>query len=131
MYVALNQVSIHFGQVKAVESLSASIGSGELVALLGPSGCGKSTTLFVLVGIYKPTSGEVRFDDKVVNKVDPEDREIGMVFQNYALYPHMSVLDNILFPLHSFNPELLKPKSGVQLLPEYGRTYRLEAGQLL
>jgi ABC-type sugar transport system ATPase subunit len=99
MHITLDQVTIQFGQVKAVDGLSAAFRSGELVALLGPSGCGKSTTLFVLAGIYKPTTGEVRFDGKVMNDVEPERREIGMVFQNYALYPHMSVLDNILFPL--------------------------------
>ncbi|MFC0212711.1 ABC transporter ATP-binding protein [Paenibacillus chartarius] len=99
MQIELDRVTIQFGSVTAVDQLSAAFRSGELVALLGPSGCGKSTTLFALAGIYKPTSGEVRFDGNVVNKLEPEDREIGMVFQNYALYPHMTVLDNILFPL--------------------------------
>ncbi|WP_282938963.1 ABC transporter ATP-binding protein [Paenibacillus sp. RC67] len=99
MHITLDQVTVQFGQVKAVDNLSATFRSGELVALLGPSGCGKSTSLFVLAGIYKPTAGIVKFDDQVMNQVEPEDREIGMVFQNYALYPHMSVLDNILFPL--------------------------------
>lgn len=99
MQISLDQLTVQFGQVKAVDSLSASFRSGELVALLGPSGCGKSTTLFVLAGLCKPTSGDVRFDGKRMNQVEPEDRGIGMVFQNYALYPHMNVLDNILFPL--------------------------------
>jgi multiple sugar transport system ATP-binding protein len=88
-----------FQGVPAVDKLSAVLESGELVALLGPSGCGKSTTLFMLAGLYKPTDGEILFDGNNVNRVEPEHREIGMVFQNYALYPHMTVLQNILFPL--------------------------------
>jgi inositol-phosphate transport system ATP-binding protein len=69
------------------------------VALLGPSGCGKSTTLFMLAGIYLPSGGELRFDGHLVNEVEARDRNVGIVFQSYALYPHMSVRDNIRFPL--------------------------------
>src|SRR5215471_7785745 len=75
------------------------IEDAELVALLGPSGCGKTTTLLMLAGIYKPTGGLIRFDGVVVNELPPQDRNVGMVFQSYALYPHMSVFDNIAFPL--------------------------------
>ncbi|MBE3562147.1 MAG: ABC transporter ATP-binding protein [Hydrogenibacillus schlegelii] len=99
MRVELEGVSMRFGEVTAVDRLDATIESGELVALLGPSGCGKTTTLFLLAGLYRPTSGVIRFDGAVVNDVPPERRAIGMVFQNYALYPHMTVFENIAFPL--------------------------------
>jgi inositol-phosphate transport system ATP-binding protein len=75
------------------------IEDGEFVALLGPSGCGKSTSLFMLAGIYLPSDGELLFDGHIVNEVEARDRNVGIVFQSYALYPHMSVRDNILFPL--------------------------------
>lgn len=88
-----------FDDVTAVNNLNVTINEGELVCLLGPSGCGKSTTLFMLAGLYKPSSGELYFGDRLVNNVEPENRGIGMVFQNYALYPHMTVLKNIMFPL--------------------------------
>lgn len=88
-----------FDDVTAVDRLNVTIEEGKLVSLLGPSGCGKSTTLFMLAGLYQPTSGELYFGDQLVNKVEPEKRGIGMVFQNYALYPHMTVLKNIMFPL--------------------------------
>lgn len=91
---------MQFPGAVAVDKLNAVMESGDLVALLGPSGCGKSTTLFfMLAGLYKPTGGEILFDGSNVNRVEPENREIGMVFQNYALYPHMTVQQNILFPL--------------------------------
>ncbi|GAA3324173.1 hypothetical protein GCM10020331_050980 [Ectobacillus funiculus] len=79
--------------------MNLTIEDGEFVALLGPSGCGKSTTMLMIAGIYKPNSGEVYFDGQIVNDLEPKDRNIGMVFQSYALYPHMTVLDNIAFPL--------------------------------
>jgi inositol-phosphate transport system ATP-binding protein len=88
-----------WGAVTAVEPTDLRIDDGEFVAILGPSGCGKSTTLFMLAGIYAPTDGEIRFDGHVVNEVEARDRNVGIVFQSYALYPHMSVRDNILFPL--------------------------------
>ncbi|MGD6969317.1 ABC transporter ATP-binding protein [Rossellomorea vietnamensis] len=99
MRIDLKNISMKFDDVTAVDNLNVTINEGELVSLLGPSGCGKSTTLFMLAGLYRPTSGEMLFGDKLVNKVEPENREIGMVFQNYALYPHMTVLKNIMFPL--------------------------------
>ncbi len=99
MKVFLDRLSKYFGQVKAVDNLTLAIEDGEFVALLGPSGCGKTTTLLTIAGFYKPTAGFVLFDDKVVNELPPRERNIGMVFQSYALYPHMSVLDNITFPL--------------------------------
>lgn len=84
---------------RAVDGLNLEINRGEFVALLGPSGCGKTTTLMMLAGLLKPTSGEIYFNDRMVNHVEPKDRNIGMVFQSYALYPHLTVRDNIAFPL--------------------------------
>jgi inositol-phosphate transport system ATP-binding protein len=88
-----------WGEVVAIDHLDLAIEHGEFVALLGPSGCGKSTTLFLLAGIYAPSEGEVRFDGRVVNEVEARDRNVGIVFQSYALYPHMTVRRNIMFPL--------------------------------
>ena len=85
--------------VVAVNDMSIEIPSGKLVGLLGPSGCGKSTTLFMLSGLEAPTSGTILFDDQDVTTLAPERRGIGLVFQNYALYPHMTVEQNISFPL--------------------------------
>ena len=99
MEVKLENLSKHFGKVKAVNNFNLEINDGEFVALLGPSGCGKTTTLLMIAGIYKPTAGGIYFGDKIVNEVLPKDRKIGMVFQSYALYPHMTVFDNITFPL--------------------------------
>lgn len=82
-----------------IENLNLTVENGEFVALLGPSGCGKSTTMLMIAGIYKPTSGEIYFNNQLVNEMEPKERNIGMVFQSYALYPHMTVLENIAFPL--------------------------------
>jgi len=83
----------------AVDGINLELKEGELASILGPSGCGKSTTLLMLAGIYAPTSGEILFDGEIVNDVEARDRNVGIVFQSYALYPNMSVLNNILFPL--------------------------------
>ncbi len=83
----------------AVDNLDIVIGDGELIGLLGPSGCGKSTTLYMVAGLKDPTGGEIWFDDQDVTHLAPEKRGIGLVFQNYALYPHMTVYNNIAFPL--------------------------------
>ena len=99
MKIQLRDISMRFDNVTAVDRLNVTIEEGTLVSLLGPSGCGKSTTLFMLAGLYQPSEGELYFGERLVNKVEPENREIGMVFQNYALYPHLTVLKNIMFPL--------------------------------
>ena len=99
MLVELNDLTKNWGSVTGADGITLDIQSGEFVAFLGPSGCGKTTTLLMVAGIYKPTAGEIRFDDRVVNQVAPKDRNIGMVFQSYALYPHMSVRQNIGYPL--------------------------------
>lgn len=90
-------------ETKAVDNLDTVIESGTLVALLGPSGCGKSTTLFMIAGLVKPTSGKIFFGEDDVTKLAPEKRGIGLVFQNYALYPHMTVFKNIIFPLENID----------------------------
>ncbi len=87
------------GKTYAVRDINLTINKGEFVALLGPSGCGKSTTLMMLCGLYRPTEGSIYFNGRYVNNVMPKDRNIGMVFQSYALYPNMSVFENIAFPL--------------------------------
>jgi len=88
-------------KVIAVNDLNVEIPSGQLVGLLGPSGCGKSTTLFMISGLEEPTSGRILFGEDDVTNLAPEKRGIGLVFQNYALYPHMTVEGNILFPLQN------------------------------
>jgi inositol-phosphate transport system ATP-binding protein len=83
----------------AVAGVDLSIEDGAFIAVLGPSGCGKSTTLLMLAGIYSPTMGEIAFDGARVNYVEARDRNVGIVFQSYALYPNMTVLENVMFPL--------------------------------
>ena len=99
MRVTLEHLTKKFSDVTAVSDFSATLEHGELISLLGPSGCGKSTILNMLAGILPVTSGKIYFDDDDVTNMPPEKRGIGLVFQNYALYPHMTVLQNICFPL--------------------------------
>ena len=100
--------------VVAVNDMTVEIPSGKLVGLLGPSGCGKSTTLFMLSGLETPTSGRIVFGDDDVTDLEPQKRGIGLVFQNYALYPHMTVAQNIMFPL--LNMRVPKPEAKVRAL---------------
>ena len=88
-----------YGEVKAVRGIDLNVAQGEFIALVGPSGCGKSTTLRMIAGLEDVTSGEVIIGERVVNEVAPKDRDVAMVFQNYALYPHMNVLQNISIAL--------------------------------
>ena len=99
MKVRIDNVTKTFGQTTAVSNFSAELEDGHLICLLGPSGCGKSTLLNMLCGIIPVSQGQIFFDDKDVTKLPPDQRNIGMVFQNYALYPHMTVAENIAFPL--------------------------------
>ena len=92
-------------EVTAVDNFCFEIPDGTLVGLLGPSGCGKSTTLNLISGLEKPTEGRVFFGDTDVTDMAPEDRGVGLVFQNYALYPHLTVQQNIMFPLQNFRGE--------------------------
>ncbi len=92
-------------EVVAVNNFTFTIPDGKLVGLLGPSGCGKSTTLYMISGLQKPSSGKIFFGEEDVTELSPVNRGIGLVFQNYALYPHMTVLQNILFPLQNLKGE--------------------------
>src|SRR6516225_7053350 len=97
--IALKKLRKQFGQFVAVSDLDLDIRAGEFVSLLGPSGCGKTTTLRMLAGLEFPTSGTISFGERVVNDLSPARRNIAMVFQSYALYPHMTVAENIAYPL--------------------------------
>ncbi|OWJ54955.1 ABC transporter ATP-binding protein [Pyrodictium delaneyi] len=97
--VRLENVTKRFGRVVAVNNVTLEFPDGRFSALLGPSGSGKSTLLYLIAGIYKPTSGRIFFGDREVTHLPPKERNVGLVFQNYALYPHMKVYDNIAFPL--------------------------------
>jgi len=97
--ISLTGLTKRFGSVVAVDDLHLDVRNGELVALLGPSGCGKTTTLRIIAGFELPDAGEIEFDDRRVTELQPERRNIGMVFQNYALFPHMTVAQNVAFGL--------------------------------
>jgi multiple sugar transport system ATP-binding protein len=97
--VTLIGVTKRFGDFTAVDDLSMEIEDGKFTVLVGPSGCGKTTTLRMVAGLEEATSGEIRIGERTVNRVPPKDRDIAMVFQNYALYPHMDVYNNMAFGL--------------------------------
>ncbi len=97
--VELNNIEMSYGDTKVLHNISTSMKDGEFVVLVGPSGCGKSTTLRIIAGLEMPQSGEVFIGDRNVTNIAPKDRNIAMVFQNYALYPHMTVFDNMAFGL--------------------------------
>jgi len=98
------------GTVTAVNDFDFTLPDGKLIGLLGPSGCGKSTVLNLISGLENPTSGTIRFEDQDVTLLPPEKRGIGLVFQNYALYPHLTVLQNILFPLQNVKGKERMPR---------------------
>src|ERR1700753_3242440 len=95
----IHELRKSFGPVEVVRGVSIDIADGEFVVLVGPSGCGKSTLLRMIAGLESASSGEIRIGDRVVNDVPPKARDIAMVFQNYALYPHMTVAENMSFAL--------------------------------
>jgi multiple sugar transport system ATP-binding protein len=101
MEVRVENLTKAFADTVAVNSINVTFESGKLIGLLGPSGCGKSTTLFMLAGLHEPTGGRIFFGEEDVTDLPPEKRGIGLVFQNYALYPHMTVEKNIMFPLEN------------------------------
>jgi putative spermidine/putrescine transport system ATP-binding protein len=95
----LDGLTKRYGRVTALDRFSLRVGKGELVSLLGPSGCGKTTALRIIAGFIRPNEGTVRIAGKVANAIPPHQRDIGMVFQNYALFPHMTVYQNTEFGL--------------------------------
>ncbi len=124
MKIELKNITKSFDKkTNTIDNLNLSIEDGEFIALLGPSGCGKTTTMLMIAGIYKPDSGDILFDGQRVNEVEPKDRNVGMVFQSYALYPHMTVLDNIAFPLKQ---QKVKKEERIQRAKEAAATVHLE-----
>ena len=97
--VTLDRVTKRFGEVTAVQDLSIEVEDREFLVMVGPSGCGKSTTLRLIAGLEELSDGNIYIGENLVNDVPPKDRDIAMVFQSYALYPHMSVYDNLSFGL--------------------------------
>src|SRR5207244_8752144 len=95
--VTLDGVRKSFAEREVVHGVSCDVADGELVVVVGPSGCGKSTLLRMVAGLERVSAGSVAIDGRIVNGVEPKDRDIAMVFQNYALYPHMSVYDNMAY----------------------------------
>ncbi|MDP1984379.1 MAG: ATP-binding cassette domain-containing protein, partial [Sulfuritalea sp.] len=97
--VSIRNVHKSFGTVKVIQGINVDIGDGEFVVMVGPSGCGKSTLLRMVAGLETISSGDIAIGERVVNDLEPKDRNIAMVFQNYALYPHMSVRQNMAYGL--------------------------------
>jgi len=99
MTIAFKNVTKEFGNTRVVDDLSLEINDGEFVVLLGPSGCGKTTTLRMLAGLETATSGDILINNERINDVPTQHRDVAMVFQSYALYPHMTIAENIAYPL--------------------------------
>lgn len=135
--LVLNNISKRFDQTNAVASVSLEVERGEFFGLLGPSGCGKTTTLRMIAGLETPDSGSIQFDDRDITRLSPEKRGFGMVFQNYALFPHLNVFENVAFGLrarHRPKAEIVKAvSSALELvqLPGYEkrRVDELSGGQ--
>lgn len=118
MKIKIANITKKFNETKALNNISFEIEDGEMIGLLGPSGCGKTTLLMVLSGLLEASSGEIYFDDENVIDKEPNKREIGMVFQDYALYPHMTVEKNILFPLKMKNISKENQKKALKEISE-------------
>ncbi len=117
--LSLLDLTKHYGDVRAVEGVSLEIGGGEFVTLLGPSGSGKTTTLNMVAGFIRPTGGEVYLDGRRVTDAPPHRRGLGVVFQNYALFPHLSVFENMAFPLR------VRRRSGAEIRRRVEETLEL------
>ena len=136
--LSLNEISKRFGTTAAVNDVSIAVDRGEFFGLLGPSGCGKTTTLRVIAGLESPDTGSVEFEGREITTLPPEKRGFGMVFQNYALFPHLNVFENVAFGLRARrlptrDPELIKDERAGDLvqLPEFEtrRVDELSGGQ--
>ena len=97
--VLLESIVKAYGSIEVVHGIDLEVAEKEFVVLVGPSGCGKSTTLRMIAGLEDITAGQISIDDRIVNRIAPKDRDVAMVFQNYALYPHLKVFENIAFGL--------------------------------
>ena len=116
--VGIRDVRKAFGTSEVIHGVNISIDDGEFVVLVGPSGCGKSTLLRMIAGLENITAGEISIGDRVVNNVPPKERDIAMVFQNYALYPHMTVADNMGFSLKLRKAPKAEIEAGVKRAAE-------------
>jgi iron(III) transport system ATP-binding protein len=120
--LSLHNISKQFGATRAVNDVSISIERGEFFGLLGPSGCGKTTTLRIIAGLESPDGGHIEFDNRDITNLPAEHRGFGMVFQNYALFPHLNVFENVAFGLRARNrvrsPLVSKSSNSVQALPD-------------
>ncbi|MFQ6124241.1 MAG: ABC transporter ATP-binding protein [Candidatus Heimdallarchaeota archaeon] len=131
--VVLEKLTKYFGEVRGIEDIDLHIHDKEFVALLGPSGCGKTTTLRCIAGLETPTSGNVFIGDQLVNEIPTKDRNVAMVFQNWALYPHMKVYDNIAFPLRMGKypkEEIPKKVKEVAEILQIGKLLNRKPGEL-
>lgn len=123
MRIRLENLTKRYQEVTAVDHLNLEIEDGDLVCLLGPSGCGKSTTLSIIAGLEQATEGAIYFDEENVGGLEAEDRDIGMVFQDYALYPHMTVQENMAFPLKM---QGWKKKDRIEKVKEAAKMLQIE-----
>ena len=120
-----NLKKVYNNGYEALKSINLEINDGELICLLGPSGCGKTTILNLLAGLLDPTDGDIKLDKESVIDKHPKDRNIGLVFQNYALYPHMTVLENVMFPLTVGNKKMPK-KEAEEIARKYMKVTSIE-----
>ncbi|WP_282127893.1 ABC transporter ATP-binding protein, partial [Roseobacter litoralis] len=122
--LTLDGISHSYGDGLAVDDVTLEVAGGELIALLGPSGCGKSTLLRIVAGFLEQTRGQVKIGDRFVDSLPPNRREVGIVFQNYALFPHMTVTDNIAYGLDARGDAKSDQR---QRVSEMLKTVRMEA----